>query len=185
MNVTELQNIIDECYTKTELSNKLGYKYYNGTTSREINKLIEEYNLDISHFDSSIKNRRRRKYDKVEKECPICGKKFITESGKKREKTTCSHSCANVYFRSGIDNPNWSDKSYRTTCFMYHEKKCIICGEDRIVEVHHYDQNHNNTSPENLIPLCPTHHQYIHSRYKTLIESKMDNFRNEFIKKNK
>ena len=39
-----------------------------------------------------------------------------------------------------------------------------------MVEVHHLDENHKNNSPSNLIPLCPTHHQYWHSRYKEEIE---------------
>lgn len=52
-----------------------------------------------------------------------------------------------------------------------------------IVAVHHYDGNHDNNSPENLIPLCPTHHQYVHSRYKKLVQEKIDYYRSEFIKK--
>jgi predicted HNH restriction endonuclease len=57
----------------------------------------------------------------------------------------------------------------------------VICGENKIVSVHHYDENHNNNSIENLIPLCPTHHQYIHSKYKDEILNKVDEYRNYFI----
>ena len=93
---------------------------------------------------------------------------------------TCSHSCANTYFRSGINNPNWKENTYRTTCFLYHKKECIICGENKIVEVHHLDENNKNNSPNNLIPLCPTHHQYWHSRYKVEIEQKVIDYITEF-----
>ena len=100
-----------------------------------------------------------------QKNCPVCNNLF---SGKN---TTCSHSCSNTYFRSKEKHPNWKEDSYRTTCFVHHDKKCIVCGEDKIVEVHHLDENKLNNDPSNLIPLCPTHHQYWHSRYKYLIES--------------
>ena len=109
-------------------------------------------------------------YEPIEKDCPICGTKFTTGKDSPREKITCSHSCANNYFRSGVNNPNWKENSYRTTCFHFHKKECIVCGEDKIVEVHHFDENNKNNSPNNLIPLCPTHHQYWHSRYKEEIE---------------
>lgn len=86
---------------------------------------------------------------------------------------TCSHACANTYFRTGESHPNWKQSSYRTTCFLNHEKRCVVCGEDKIVEVHHLDEDKLNNLPENLIPLCPTHHQYWHSRFRYLIEDKV------------
>ena len=42
--------------------------------------------------------------------------------------------------------------------------------------VHHYDENHYNNDPRNLIPLCPTHHQYVHSRYKDEIICTIDEY---------
>lgn len=97
------------------------------------------------------------------KHCPVCNVWFRGKA------TTCSRGCANSYFRSGEKNPNWKNDRYRSTCFIYHDKKCCVCGEANIVEVHHFDEDRSNNSPENLIPLCPTHHQYMHSRYKGLI----------------
>lgn len=57
----------------------------------------------------------------------------------------------------------------------------MICGENKIVAVHHYDENRKNNSIENLIPLCPTHHQYVHSRYKEEVMDKINKYRNQFI----
>ena len=119
-------------------------------------------------------------YEPVEKDCPICGTKFTTGKDSPREKITCSHSCANSYFRSGVNNPNWKENSYRSTCFHFHKKECIVCGESKIVEVHHLDENNKNNSPNNLIPLCPTHHQYWHSRYKEEIEQIVIDYITEF-----
>ncbi len=35
------------------------------------------------------------------------------------------------------------------------------------------DENHENNDPQNLVPLCPTHHAYWHSRYRFLIENQV------------
>lgn len=58
-------------------------------------------------------------------------------------------------------------------------KKCIVCGEMRIVEAHHYNGVHKDNRPENFAPLCLTHHQYWHSAYRYLIQEQVD----EYVKK--
>ena len=108
--------------------------------------------------------------------CPVCNVKFSKES------ITCSHACANSFFRSGENNPNWKQDSYKSTCFLYHDKKCVICGEINIVEVHHYNNIHNDNRPENLVPLCPTHHQYWHSNHKHLVQDIIVKYVEDFIK---
>lgn len=114
----------------------------------------------------------RRKLPRVTKQCPVCEKEFETfEDHHPKSKTTCSIACSNTYFRSGRNHPNWKEDSYRTTCFLHHERLCVVCGEHRVVEVHHLDENRENNDPTNLVPLCPTHHRYWHSKYKPLIES--------------
>jgi hypothetical protein len=52
----------------------------------------------------------------------------------------------------------------------------VVCGENKIVTVHHINENHNDHRKENLVPLCPTHHQYMHSRYKGEIQPFIDKF---------
>lgn len=113
---------------------------------------------------------------KNKKLCPVCGKII-----KNIKATTCSSNCANKFFSKKKQKPK---TSYRTICFEYHEKKCIVCGEDKIVSVHHYDGNHKNNDPCNLIPLCPTHHQYIHSKYKKFVLPIINKYRKKFIKNN-
>lgn len=103
------------------------------------------------------------------KECPICSNPV------KNYKTsiTCSYSCSNKLFRTGPNNGSWKEDSYRSTCFHHHIKKCVICGESNIVAVHHLDEDHSNNDPANLIPICPTHHSYMHSSYKHMIEKQV------------
>lgn len=152
------------------------FGYDNKYARKKISEFIINNNIDISHF-----GRNKKLIYKVKK-CPVCQKEFETVINHKNEKTTCSYSCSNTFFRSGKNNPNWKDDHYRTTCWEYHKKECVICGENLIVTVHHYDENHENNSPENLIPLCPTHHQYVHSRYRDRVIDKVNlyvyNFKN-------
>jgi len=105
--------------------------------------------------------------------CLVCGqpiKNYSTSKG------TCSRSCANKHFRSGENNGNWSGERYQSVCFEYHEKKCVVCAEDKIVAVHHLNENHHDNRPENLIPLCPTHHMYMHSKYKYMVEHNVNDY---------
>jgi hypothetical protein len=41
-------------------------------------------------------------------------------------------------------------------------KSCLICGFDKVVDLHHLDKNRQNNSEDNLIGLCPNHHRMKH-----------------------
>lgn len=43
-------------------------------------------------------------------------------------------------------------------------KECVLCGFNKIVDLHHIDLNHDNNSADNLTGLCPNHHKMIHHR---------------------
>lgn len=176
-----LEKTIKKSKSKMNTIKNLGMPV-NGTSYKIIKEKIKEWNIDVSHFLPTWE--QNRKYPLIEKTCPVCGKIFTTSKGSKNETFTCSYACSNTYFRSGENNPNWKENSYRTTCFVHHKKECIVCKENKIVHVHHFDGNKNNNNPENLIPLCPTHHQYWHSRYRELIKKDVIRYRNNFIKKN-
>jgi hypothetical protein len=187
MNINKIKNIITKCDSKSDVCRELGFQI-NGSGLRKVNELIKNFNLNVTHFNRG--KTKRRKYLIIKKVCPICDNEFETKSGHPREKTVCSHACANTYFRSGKANPNYKNDNdlnaevkYRTICFRYHEKKCVCCDEKNIIEVHHYDGNKKNNSPENLIPLCPTHHQYWHSKFRYLIKLKIDEYIKNFQKK--
>ena len=40
--------------------------------------------------------------------------------------------------------------------------KCECCGYDKVLDLHHIDENHDNNSPENHGVLCPNCHALIH-----------------------
>ena len=184
MNTIDLIDTIKNSSSKKEVCLKLGLPD-NGRSTNFIKNFINENKIDISHFRIEQAN-RKRKYKVIKKLCPICGKEFETQKGIKKEKSTCSSSCANSFFRSGENNPNYKrnggreDLVYRKICFKHHKKECVVCEENVIVEVHHYDGNHDNNEPKNLVPLCPTHHKYWHSKHRLLIKDCVDTYVNKF-----
>lgn len=186
---SELEKIVSKSDSWSQFARNLGIKSYNGTIGRFVKNLACEHGLNTEHFDGGKERQRKQntKYPLVEKSCKVCFATFKTRVGSPKEQHTCSYACSNTYFRSGENNGQWKagNKHYARICFMYHERRCIICGEERIVAVHHYDENRKNNAPENLIPICPTHHVYFHSRYRNLVEVKIDEYRAEWIKKNR
>jgi very-short-patch-repair endonuclease len=68
----------------------------NGKVRNIIKEFIKEYKLDTSHF--GLKN-HPKKYQFIEKKCPICENNFVTQINHPREKFTCSHKCGNLFFR--------------------------------------------------------------------------------------
>ena len=106
--------------------------------------------------------------------CPVCDKIIKNSSSK-----TCGYKCSNVLFKkTGKNHPNWKEdkNDYRSICFREHGNKCIICNEEYVVEAHHLDRNRKNNSKNNLIPLCPTHHNYLHRGYEHLIKEKIESY---------
>ena len=89
--------------------------------------IIKSNNIDVSHLRS-----RDIKYPVITKICPICENSFETKSGCKEERTTCSYSCSNTFFRSGINNPNFG-KKWPEQSKLKHEmfsKKYIVEGQE-------------------------------------------------------
>jgi hypothetical protein len=172
----EFIEIVKTSFSKSEVCRKLGYPA-GGAGFRKINLLLKEY--DTTHFNGN----RKIKYPRIGRVCPVCEKKFIVGNGDPKAKVTCSYACSNTYFRSGRNNGSYKEENvtYRRLCFRFHKKECIVCGEDKIVAVHHYDENHQNNDPSNLIPLCPTHHCYVHSQHKDLVMKVIDDYRHYFI----
>ena len=106
------------------------------------------------------------KYDIVK--CDFCGKSFkrlksrlITDN--KTGKIFCSKECGNKYKNTFVTNyENAAD--YRRNAFLKYPHKCCICGyeeDERILEVHHLDENRNNNHIDNLRILCPNCHKKI------------------------
>lgn len=134
----------------------IGYKYQK-MTCKHCGKLIGSNCIKIHEDNCWLAPHRYH-------ECKACGKPV------KSDGETCSYGCSNTFFRSGRNNPNWKEPEHRSLsvrhrgiCFKSHERKCIICGYDRVIDVHHIDGDKKNNSPNNLVPLCRNHHAEIHT----------------------
>ena len=190
----ELVSIVGTNVNKKDVFSAMGYSSLpNNRTVNKIKDLFKSYGLDL---DEMIKSNLNMELFET-KTCPVCSGSFKVskKTDKRRPKITCSYACSNVKFRKGENNgshrkaversyltPDRTTSVYRTICFANHDKKCIVCDEENIVTVHHYDENHKNNAPENLVPLCPTHHTYIHSNFKYLVKDKVDDYVDKFKK---
>jgi hypothetical protein len=110
-----------------------------------------------------------------QKTCQTCAKPFVW-SGREKTKAFseakfCCRACSNSVGGQALSliREETGVAHYRTICMKYHNFKCVVCNEERIVEVHHLNEDHEDNRPANLIPLCPTHHQYVHSKYRHLV----------------
>lgn len=137
----------------------------------------------------------------VETVCDYCGKSYMVKPSRLLQSKSGLHFCCRKCkdeaqkIKSGFKElqlPHYGitkfedytpQNVYQRLCFDNHPHKCCVCGEENVVAVHHFDGNHNNNEPSNLVPLCPTHHCYIHSRFKDLIIDKVIEYIEEFKKK--
>jgi len=160
----------------------------------------------IRRKENSMGSRLRTDY-KIKVACQFCNKKITKHQVKIHERTcylnplnlkkcycgspikdyknakTCSNACANKKFKR-IGEQHWNYQNggndYRSICFSYHERKCCVCNEKLVVAVHHYDEDSSNNDPKNLIPICPTHHGYAHSKYYYIVKECIDDYYNAF-----
>lgn len=77
--------------------------------------------------------------------------------------------CYNFVFKLD-DNKAWNYKKWYGLDVVLYKKiteKCAICDFNKVVDLHHLDQNKKNNSESNLIGLCPNHHKMLHDfRYR-------------------
>ena len=86
-------------------------------------------------------HKQLRKYTIIEKECPVCKTKFITQLGHRDEKETCSVGCSNVYFsdkRHTKESKQKTSEGIRKYCLSVgkhidglYKIKCEMCGTEK------------------------------------------------------
>lgn len=132
------------------------------------------------------KNCGRERENHAKGYCITCYKKLIWKPKKiicKRCKREIVHQakglCAGCYnFIFHLEKTKFQNyKKYHNLAPELYKKitsKCLICEFDKIVELHHLDENKKNNSEENLIGLCPNHHKMLHDfRFKKEIRGKL------------
>lgn len=109
--------------------------------------------------------------------CAFCGKE-IRRTNSELEKNQsgfyyCSRECGNRHKNMlRKQNGEWNQSlNYRSRAFENLEHKCAVCGwneDERILEVHHKDEDRTNNDLSNLVILCPTCHRKITLGYYLL-----------------
>lgn len=139
------------------------------------NPKIEEHRRANSERGKALGDARFGKYKQFSVVCITCNNAFTVEEREmlfpEKEEYFCTRKCANsVGGRAKADkhHPD-SEAHYTVVAWRHHEKKCVVCDEINVVAVHHLNENHEDNDPKNLVPLCPTHHIYMHSRFKEKI----------------
>jgi cytochrome c1 len=52
---------------------------------------------------------------------------------------------------------------YRSKCLSEKEEKCVVCGEEEYIVIHHADGDRSNDGLQNLISVCHECHGKIHA----------------------
>lgn len=95
--------------------------------------------------------------------CPKCNRNLPLHA-----KGLCG-GCYNTTFHLQYNKDQNYKKYHNIEPEIYKKvtKSCLICGFDKVVDLHHLDKNRKNNSEENMIGLCPNHHRMMHDlRYK-------------------
>lgn len=110
------------------------------------------------------------------KECAYCHQPIKRLKSDLKENKSglvyCSRECGNRHKNEQyklIDNCS----DYRRTAFENYEHKCAVCGyqeDERVLEVHHIDEDRKNNFCNNLIILCPICHKKLTLHLYTLEE---------------
>lgn len=120
-------------------------------------------------------------------QCTYCGKDvYRTPSQIAKSQTGlfyCSRECGNLHKNQLRKEAGEWDNSlnYRLRAFEVYPHKCAVCSwdeDERILEVHHIDENREHNNIENLCILCPTCHRKITLQYYKLT----DDFKLEKVK---
>lgn len=108
--------------------------------------------------------------------CKVCYCKLIW----KRKKIECKRckkmkfhqafgfcpGCYNSVFHIEVTRAHNAKRRHNIGIDLYKKviEKCVSCGFDKIVELHHLDHNRKNNSEKNLVGLCPNCHKMLHSK---------------------
>lgn len=105
----------------------------NGKGYKFLKEILSKHNLSTSHWNWRLKT---RKYERIEKICPVCKSQFETVVGNKNETDTCSYSCSNKFFKRHTDDSKEKISKSRKTCERKPKMEivCVVCGTKKIVK---------------------------------------------------
>lgn len=138
------------------------------------------YNLTCSKCNKLFRSRNQKT-----KKCPVCGKHNICKTcGNEYEKTSyqhrhyCSEKCSNLYKSELYFGGNYIATLERDGY------KCVKCGSNAKLHVHHIDCSGRfkktnseicNNDIKNLLTLCNSCHQTLHTQIQYILTQKYTN----------
>ncbi len=101
---------------------------------------------------------RKHAWKREKNICPRCKRLIYIKS-----KGLCA-GCYNTVHRLQQIKDSNNQRYHNISKELYNKltKNCVICGFDKVVELHHLDQKRINNSDDNFVGLCPNHHKMIH-----------------------
>ncbi|MDP3026822.1 MAG: hypothetical protein Q8N63_03875 [Nanoarchaeota archaeon] len=105
------------------------------------------------------------------KKCPKCGRSLPHHA-----KGLCAGCYNTTFYLEQAKNGNYK-KYHNIEPELYKKitEKCLVCGFDKVIALHHLDKNRKNNSLNNMVGLCPNHHSMIHNlKYKDEIKKQID-----------
>lgn len=167
----KLTQILDTSKTLADIAIALGYSAH-GRNTGSITRFLLKNGL---HFTSSS-TRDKKLLTKI---CVNCGEEFLVSANNKKhaEQLTCSQYCSSNYLpfkiKRVVAKVGGLASSYPLVAKRNNLTYCCICNEKEVVDIHHLDEDRTNNDISNLVPLCPTHHAYMHRGKSNLILSKL------------
>lgn len=125
----EIEQFVKESISFRELQQKMGYSATSGSAHKIIEKVLNDYGIDYSHFKGHAWNKEMSKYEDA-----------LTDFG--------THDWPTIKSRL------FQEREYRCECCGITSWN----GQEIKLQVHHIDGNHNNNTRKNLMILCPNCH---------------------------
>lgn len=148
----EIREIVKQSRSYRDMAERMGYNPNGGSTNQTMKKIIEKYNIDISHFLGQGWNKENYDYTKFQE-----GIKMHNGSATNPLIVLRGRKCENC----GLEE--W-------------------LGQPINLEVHHIDGDRTNNNLGNLQLLCPNCHSYTPNFRKNNSKNKREISDEEFVK---
>jgi hypothetical protein len=163
-----LLRLLDTEKTLGSICKGLGYSTH-GRNTGTLTIFLKTNNIEFKNHTQKTKELEARN-------CAYCGTEFFVSVHNKNEYKvlTCSHACSGAYpefISNRVVAKIGEAKSYPIVAKRAGLNCCCICGESEVLDIHHLDEDRYNNDISNLVPICPTHHAYIHRGKSDLIFS--------------
>lgn len=155
----EIISIVNDSNSVSDLIRKLGYNTLSGGTRKQVNKMLDYYNLTLPIFNHKIKD-----IDE-ERVCAICGNTFTIHSSLQNVRKYCFE-CS-----PSTNNPTYKIKAMKTKVVSMKGGKCEKCGYDKCVdalELHHTDPSTKDYDLANT-GAAPSFEKYLEEANKCIL----------------